>query len=76
MAKKSLKDLKNFVEGWKNVFISDEDIEAMAKERSAICDQCEHKKKIVCGLCNCPLEAKVRAPEAEITTPQAAPFHH
>ena len=65
MAKKSLKDLKNFVEGWKNVFISDEQIEELAAKRIAICNQCPHKKKIVCGLCDCPIDAKVRAPEAE-----------
>lgn len=61
MAKKNLDKLKNLVDGWTNVFITDEEVETVAEQRMAICQQCPHKKAIVCGLCDCPLKAKVRA---------------
>ena len=65
MAKKSLDQLKNMVDGWKNVFITDEEIEVLAKQREVVCNQCPHKRSKICGLCNCPLVAKLRAVEAE-----------
>jgi hypothetical protein len=65
MSKKDLKQLKNMLDGWKNVFISDEEVEELAKERLIVCEQCPHKKKFTCSLCGCPLKAKLRAVEAE-----------
>ena len=65
MAKKDVSQLKNILDGWKNVFISDDDVEILAAERLSVCTQCEHKKKFTCGLCGCPLKAKLRAVEAE-----------
>ena len=65
MPEKKLKQLKNIVDGWKNVFISNDEVEELAAEREKICLQCPHKKKITCGLCGCPLHAKLRAVEAE-----------
>ena len=65
MTKKDTSQLKNMISGWKNVFITDEEAEELAAERSQVCDQCEHKKGFVCGLCGCPLKAKLRAVEAE-----------
>ena len=65
MAKKDLNQLKNMLDGWKNVFITDEEVEKLAAERILVCNHCEHKKKMTCGLCNCPLKAKLRAVEAE-----------
>ena len=64
MTKKNLDQLKNMLDGWKNVFISDEEVELLASERQIVCEQCPHKKKFTCGLCGCPLKAKLRAVEA------------
>jgi hypothetical protein len=59
--------IKPIIEGWKNVVISNEEVEKIAIERMKICNACEEKKMIlgveVCGKCNCPLIAKVRASE-------------
>jgi len=65
MAEKNLEQLKNILDGWKNVFISDEEVEALALEREKVCLQCPHKKKLICELCHCPLKAKLRAVHAE-----------
>ena len=62
MSKKNINKLKNMVDGWTNVFITDEEVEALAKERELVCNVCEHRKKRVCTLCSCPLKAKLRAP--------------
>ena len=59
--------LKNVYEGWKNVVITDEQVEQMAKERIEICNQCPERMKSinVCGLCHCPLIAKTRSPQEQ-----------
>jgi hypothetical protein len=57
--------LKNILAGWKNVLIKDPEVERLAHARGEICLQCPHRKRIVCGLCGCPLKAKLRAPDAE-----------
>ena len=59
------KQLKDMLSGWKNVFITDEEAEALAAERKLVCEECPHRKKFTCALCGCPLEAKWRAVEAE-----------
>ena len=64
MVEKNLDQLKNILDGWKNVFVSDEEVETLAAEREKVCLQCPHKKKLICGLCNCPLKAKLRAVHA------------
>ncbi len=61
MAKNRVDQLKNMLNGWKNVVITDSEVEALAQQRSEICLGCPHKKKITCGLCGCPLKAKLRA---------------
>lgn len=35
----------------------------LAKERIAICNPCEFRAGILCGVCGCFLNAKVREPE-------------
>jgi len=57
--------INNIINGWKNVIIKDEDIEELAKTRIQVCNNCPNKMKQlgldVCGLCHCPLMAKVRS---------------
>ena len=59
--KKKKGKLNNIVSGWKNVFVPDEEVEKVAIQRLAICEDCPHKKLMVCTLCGCPLKAKSRA---------------
>ena len=58
-------DIKNIWNGWKNVIITDENIEAAAEVRLLICNGCDKKTSMitvdVCGLCHCPLIAKTRS---------------
>lgn len=72
---------KHIIEGWYNLLFKSEKVEAIAKERAAICYRCPHKKKTkitvflkgdfchineyVCLLCDCPLSTKVRSPESK-----------
>jgi hypothetical protein len=74
-----LEQVKQIVEGWKNVLIKDEDIEKMAEEREKICNICIYQSEnakalsnyktirpdVHCTKCGCPLEGKVRSPKTE-----------
>ena len=59
-------DIRQFIEGWKNVIITDKEAEKLSEERMTICNECEHKIEMmgmdVCGLCHCPLMASTRSP--------------
>lgn len=61
--------LKEIYTGWKNVVVTDEVVEALAKERMEKCNACPYKiimlKMEVCELCHCPLIAKTRSLETE-----------
>ena len=63
-ARKSSAKLRNILAGWRNVVVKNPEIERLARARGAICLECPHRKRIVCGKCGCPLKAKLRAPEA------------
>ena len=72
---------KHIIDGWYNLLFKSEKVEALAKERAAICFDCPHKKytkisvflksdfydidEYICELCNCPLSAKVRSLESK-----------
>jgi hypothetical protein len=55
------------LKAWKNVAFTTEEIEAIAKERMAVCSKCPHKTTMmkidVCGLCHSPLLGKTHSPE-------------
>ena len=52
------------VDGWMHVVVRKDDVEVLAARREAICSGCEHRRKLTCGLCGCPLVAKHRASDA------------
>jgi hypothetical protein len=58
-------NIKEIVEGWKNVIIHDDEVEKIASTRKAICDTCPNKVIQLgmecCSLCHCPLVAKTRS---------------
>ena len=72
-------NVKNIINGWKNVIIKDHEVEDEAKRRAKICSNCEHAKHgtvlkfvkdklkevegLYCGDCKCPLTAKIRSEE-------------
>ena len=56
--------LSTILNGWKNVMIVDPEVEILAQERGQACLQCPYKKAITCGMCGCPLKAKLRAVDA------------
>ena len=60
-------NIKKILKAWKNVAITNEEIEAIADQRSAICNKCRNKERMlgidVCAACHCPLIAKQRSPE-------------
>jgi len=58
--------IKNVIDGWKHVLVEDKAIEEMAAKRLQICSECPNKTRLmdivdVCGLCHCPLLAKIRS---------------
>jgi len=59
------KKLKDIINGWKNVIITDANVEEIAEVRQLICNGCDKKTEMlgmeVCGLCHCPLLAKTRS---------------
>jgi len=73
--------LKTLLIGWRYVVWKDKWHEIMARQRARICNDCEHAKhgKILqhvgddieeiqgyyCGLCDCPLSAKLRAQDSK-----------
>jgi hypothetical protein len=44
--------------------LKDEEVEALAAERAAVCGVCEHKLVNVCRLCGCLLSVKARSPRS------------
>ena len=56
--------LKTGFNGWKNLVFKTANVEKLAEHRRLICNRCEHRESITCGLCGCPLAAKQRATEA------------
>ena len=60
--------IKEIINGWQNVFITDEVIESMAEKRLKVCNECTFKNKIIgieiCGKCHCPIVAKIRSIES------------
>lgn len=62
-------DIRNFIKGWTNVILKDEQIEAIAAARLEVCNTCPLKVKQlsldVCSECGCPLVAKTRSPDSK-----------
>ena len=56
--------LKTGLNGWKNLIFKKANVEQLAGQRRLICDRCEYRELITCGLCGCPLAAKQRATSA------------
>jgi hypothetical protein len=62
---------KEIVDGYKNLLFVNEEIEKMAEERLAFCDECEHVKYLNrklgiychCDLCWCKITALIRSPQ-------------
>jgi len=65
MEAQRIDQLRSILSGWKNVLIVDQGVEELAQERGQVCLSCPHKKRITCGLCGCPLKAKLRAVDAK-----------
>ena len=58
------KKLKEIITGWHYVFFRRQEIELLAAERAEICTPCPHNTGTKCGLCGCPLKAKMRSPDS------------
>lgn len=62
-------DIRNFIQGWKNVIITDEQVEVIAAARLEICSTCPERIKQlgldVCNECGCPLMAKTRSSDSK-----------
>lgn len=63
-----MNELKDFLQAWLNLLfdslnISDKSDEEKKeiKDRLTICYNCSNRKKFFCGVCGCPLLAKVRS---------------
>lgn len=57
--------LSEIYEGWKNYVFPNPEIEALAKERIAVCSECDHLNALlVCTACGCPRAGKARSPES------------
>lgn len=59
----NIKQFEEIINGWKNLITqSDDTIEEIAKQRIAICVDCEHlSKRNSCKLCGCYMPAKTRS---------------
>jgi len=59
--------LKHIINGWGNVIIKDKEVEELAENRLKSCSDCPKKIQMFnvdcCGLCHCPLLAKIRSIE-------------
>jgi hypothetical protein len=60
----TIDQFKQAANGWKNLLVKNNQAELLFQQRSDICNRCEHKTPLTCGLCGCPLAAKLRAVEA------------
>lgn len=57
--------LSEIYDGWKNYAFPNSQVENIAKERIAICVECDKlKKNNSCSLCGCYMPAKVRSPKS------------
>jgi hypothetical protein len=59
-----IKQTETIASGWCNWLIKKPEIEVIASRREVICNRCEHRQANICGLCGCPLQAKIRSPQA------------
>lgn len=64
MSTEAKRETRQIVSGWTHLLVRKDGIERLARRRMAICTGCEHRRKLVCGLCGCPLAAKQRAADA------------
>jgi len=64
MLANAIDHVKIACDGWKNLAAKSDDIEVLFERRAVICSACYHKQPLVCGLCGCPLAAKLRAADA------------
>lgn len=69
--------IKNILDGWRNYIVKSEVSEGLAEKRAKVCIGCDELKKgglltmikddfkevegFYCGLCKCPLSAKIRS---------------
>ncbi len=60
----TVEQIKIAIDGWKNLVVKDDDIEMLFDRRKLTCSRCEHLRAFTCGLCGCPLKAKLRAVDA------------
>lgn len=69
-AKAALNKVNNVVNGYVNLIVKDSDVEALAKQRMAICNTCTYRVPLVkvagvqyynCSKCHCPLDAATRS---------------
>jgi hypothetical protein len=58
-----MKKLKHIFYGWYYLFLNRN--HELAKERMKVCKKCPERVVFVCGICSCPLMAKVRYPEEQ-----------
>jgi Family of unknown function (DUF6171) len=58
-------DLKDIVEGWKNLILNDPETQEVGKERITVCLRCDQFSKLnkTCRVCGCFMPAKVRMKE-------------
>lgn len=62
------KDLKNIIEGYKNLLNKDERVEKVSKVRMEICNDCDKNSRSLvpyCKECGCVLSAKTRSMDSE-----------
>ena len=64
MLQNAISQVKLAANGWRNLTFKNDRIESLYESRLAICQRCEHKTSKTCGLCGCPLAAKLRAENA------------
>lgn len=60
--------IKDFLNSWTDLLMSSlnikdntEEEKKILKDRLNICHECEYRKRFYCGVCGCPLLAKVRS---------------
>ena len=59
------KKVDEIASGWKNYFMRNPEIKTLAKERLAVCVDCEYFNSLnICILCYCPGSGKARSPES------------
>ena len=56
--------LRQVAAGWWYTLFPDKQVERLASERASVCGPCPHNTGSKCGLCGCPLQAKMRSPSA------------